>query len=70
MKPAERPEPDAARLASLAGANYGDVVVEVHAPAFANLRAPNADSVRGEIRIGTAGTGCRSFSSALSPPGA
>ena len=25
----ERPEPDAARLASLSGANYGDVVVEV-----------------------------------------
>jgi NADPH:quinone reductase-like Zn-dependent oxidoreductase len=30
----ERPEPDAARLASLAGANYGDVVVEVHASGF------------------------------------
>jgi len=25
----ERPEPDAARLASLSGANYGDAVVEV-----------------------------------------
>jgi NADPH:quinone reductase-like Zn-dependent oxidoreductase len=30
----ERPEPDAARLASLEGANYGDVIVEVHASGF------------------------------------
>ncbi|MEU8836755.1 NADP-dependent oxidoreductase [Streptomyces sp900116325] len=30
----ERPDPDAARLASLDGANYGDVVVEVHASGF------------------------------------
>ncbi len=30
----ERPEPDAARLAGLEGANYGDVVVEVHASGF------------------------------------
>src|ERR671918_721960 len=30
----ERPEPDAARLASLSGSNYGDVVVEVHASGF------------------------------------
>src|SRR5436309_3974140 len=30
----ERPEPPAARLASLSGANYGDVVVEVHASGF------------------------------------
>src|SRR5919204_2804866 len=30
----ERPEPDAARLASLSGANYGDVVVQVHASGF------------------------------------
>jgi NADPH:quinone reductase-like Zn-dependent oxidoreductase len=30
----ERPEPDSARLASLEGANYGDVVVEVHASGF------------------------------------
>jgi NADPH:quinone reductase-like Zn-dependent oxidoreductase len=30
----ERPEPDAARLASLEGANYGDVIVEVHASSF------------------------------------
>jgi NADPH:quinone reductase-like Zn-dependent oxidoreductase len=34
MKLVERPEPDAARLASLSGANYGDVVVEVHASGF------------------------------------
>jgi NADPH:quinone reductase-like Zn-dependent oxidoreductase len=34
MKLVERPEPEAARLASLAGANYGDVVVEVHASGF------------------------------------
>src|SRR5215203_1796820 len=30
----ERPEPQAARLASLSGANYGDVVVAVHASGF------------------------------------
>jgi NADPH:quinone reductase-like Zn-dependent oxidoreductase len=30
----ERPGPDAARLASLEGANYGDVVVAVHASGF------------------------------------
>src|SRR3954467_3347720 len=30
----ERPEPDATRLAGLSGANYGDVVVQVHASGF------------------------------------
>ena len=30
----DRPEPQAARLARLSGANYGDVVVEVHASGF------------------------------------
>ncbi len=34
MKLVERPDPDTARLASLSGANYGDVVVEVHASGF------------------------------------
>jgi NADPH:quinone reductase-like Zn-dependent oxidoreductase len=34
MTLAERPDPDAARLASLEGASYGDVVVEVHASGF------------------------------------
>src|SRR6201990_1264397 len=34
MKLEERPEPDAARLAGLEGANYGDVIVEVHASGF------------------------------------
>ncbi len=34
MKLAERPDPDVARLASLDAANYGDVVVEVHASGF------------------------------------
>ncbi len=34
MKLVERPEPDAARLASLEGANYGDVIVAVHASGF------------------------------------
>src|SRR3954466_3765240 len=34
MKLVERPAPDAARLASLEGANSGDVVVEVHASGF------------------------------------
>ncbi|WP_431964745.1 NADP-dependent oxidoreductase [Actinacidiphila sp. bgisy160] len=34
MELVERPDPDAVRLASLEGANYGDVVVEVHASGF------------------------------------
>src|SRR5712692_10826585 len=34
MKLVERPEPQRARLASLSGANYGDVVVQVHASGF------------------------------------
>src|SRR4051812_43227608 len=34
MKLVERPDPDAERLASLEGANYGDVVVGVHASGF------------------------------------
>ena len=34
MELVERPDPDAARLAGLEGANYGDVVVEVHASGF------------------------------------
>src|SRR5262249_56100143 len=34
MKLAERPEPQGAALASLSGANYGDVVVQVHASGF------------------------------------
>src|SRR5437763_5823777 len=34
MKLLERPDPDAAWLASFEGANYGDVVVEVHASGF------------------------------------
>src|SRR5213592_3414601 len=34
MKLFKRPEPDTARLASLSGANYGDVVVRVHASGF------------------------------------
>ncbi len=34
MKLVELPEPDAATLASLEGASYGDVMVEVHASGF------------------------------------
>ncbi|QUQ64498.1 NADP-dependent oxidoreductase [Kutzneria sp. CA-103260] len=34
MTLAERPDPDAAWLASLEGASYGDVIVEVHASGF------------------------------------
>ncbi|QFY07835.1 zinc-binding dehydrogenase [Nonomuraea phyllanthi] len=34
MKLAERPEPQAERLAGLEGASYGDVIVEVHASGF------------------------------------
>ena len=34
MKLAERPEPQGAALASLSGANYGDVIVEVYASGF------------------------------------
>src|SRR5262249_36140311 len=34
MKLVEGPEPQGAALASLSGANYGDVVVQVHASGF------------------------------------
>src|SRR6516162_6625524 len=34
MKLVERPEPQGAPLASLSGANYGDVIVQVHASGF------------------------------------
>src|ERR1700755_171558 len=34
MKLVERPEPQGAALAGLAGANYGDVVVQVPAPGY------------------------------------
>jgi NADPH:quinone reductase-like Zn-dependent oxidoreductase len=34
MQLVERPDPNRARLASLEGANYGDVVVAVHASGF------------------------------------
>src|ERR1700748_2984249 len=34
MKLVERPEPQGAALANLSGANYGDVVVRVHASGF------------------------------------
>jgi NADPH:quinone reductase-like Zn-dependent oxidoreductase len=34
MKLVERPEPPGARLSGLSGANYGDVVVQVHASGF------------------------------------
>jgi NADPH:quinone reductase-like Zn-dependent oxidoreductase len=34
MKLVERPEPQGAALAGLSGANYGDVVVQVHASGF------------------------------------
>jgi D-arabinose 1-dehydrogenase-like Zn-dependent alcohol dehydrogenase len=34
MKLVERPEPQGASLASLSGANYDDVVVQVHASGF------------------------------------
>ncbi len=34
MKLMERPEPQGAALAGLSGANYGDVVVQVHASGF------------------------------------
>ena len=34
MKLVERPEPQGKSLASLSGANYGDVVVQVHASGF------------------------------------
>src|SRR5271156_6260576 len=34
MKLVERPEPEGAALASLSGANYGDVVVQAHASGF------------------------------------
>src|SRR5215469_8318202 len=34
MKLVERPEPQAAALASISGANYGDVIVQFHASGF------------------------------------
>ena len=34
MKLVERPEPQGSALASLSGANYGDVIVQVHASGF------------------------------------
>ena len=34
MKLVERPEPQGAALAGLSGANYGDVIVKVHASGF------------------------------------
>jgi len=34
MKLVERPEPQGAALASLSGANYGDVIVQVYASGF------------------------------------
>ncbi|NIK66942.1 alcohol dehydrogenase catalytic domain-containing protein [Paenibacillus sp. BK720] len=34
MKLVERPKPDVAMLSSLSGANYGDVIVQVHASGF------------------------------------
>jgi NADPH:quinone reductase-like Zn-dependent oxidoreductase len=34
MKLVQRPEPQGASLATLSGANYGDVVVQVHASGF------------------------------------
>src|SRR6516225_6095442 len=34
MKLVDRPEPQGAALASLSGANYGDVIVQVHASGF------------------------------------
>src|SRR5262252_348779 len=34
MKLVERPEPQGAALASVSGANYGDVIVQVHASGF------------------------------------
>ena len=37
MKLVEWPEPQGASLASLSGANYGDVVVQVHAPGFTGM---------------------------------
>ena len=47
MKLVERPEPQGAALASLSGANYGDVVVQVHASGFTGdelaPRRPTAD---------------------------
>jgi len=38
MKLMERPEPQGAALASLSGANYGDVVVQVYASGFSGER--------------------------------
>jgi hypothetical protein len=49
MKLMERPEPQGATLASLSGANYGDVVVQVHASGFTGER-PMSKRARACVR--------------------
>jgi hypothetical protein len=57
MKLMERPEPQAAELASLSGANYGDVIVQVHASGFIGERPMSKsvcqDTFRCERNVGT-----------------
>src|SRR5271154_6171818 len=47
MKLVERPDPQGAALAGLSGANYGDVVVQVHASGFTGneLGGPRRGSI-------------------------
>jgi hypothetical protein len=50
VKLVERPEPQGSALANLSGANYGDVVVQVHAPRGRSART----RFRDEAKRGTA----------------
>ena len=49
MKLVERPEPQGASLASLSGASYGDVIVQVHASGFTGER-PMSKRARACVR--------------------
>ena len=51
MKLVERPEPQGAALASLSGANYGDVVVEARASGFTGMscRGPRPGSIASAV---------------------
>ncbi len=49
MKLVERPGPQGAALSSLSGANYGDVIVQVHASGFTGER-PTSKRARACVR--------------------
>ena len=51
MKLVEQPEPQGAALASLSGANYGDVVVQVHASGFTGNELARASTATYSARV-------------------